>query len=92
MIVLDTHIFISWVHGDERLTKTQTERMGCSESSNWEPTARRRLVPSCRRQNAGGMTESSVAMVDGAVPVQRGSDGSLAHPHGAGRQPGYLRG
>ena len=44
MIVLDTHIWVWWVHGDERLTKTQTEiieaneadTIGVSAISCWE--------------------------------------------------------
>lgn len=44
MIVLDTHIWVWWVHGDERITKTQTEVIeanqanviGVSAISCWE--------------------------------------------------------
>lgn len=44
MIVLDTHIWVWWVHGDERLTKTQAEAIethetdviGVSAISCWE--------------------------------------------------------
>jgi PIN domain nuclease of toxin-antitoxin system len=44
MIVLDTHIWVWWVHGDERLTKTQaavieaneTNTIGVSAISCWE--------------------------------------------------------
>jgi len=44
MIVLDTHIWIWWVHGDERLTRTQaevieaneTDVIGVSAISCWE--------------------------------------------------------
>jgi PIN domain nuclease of toxin-antitoxin system len=32
MIVLDTHVWIWWVHGDERLTKTQLEIIETNES------------------------------------------------------------
>ena len=32
MIVLDTHIWVWWVHGDERLTSTQTEIIQASET------------------------------------------------------------
>ena len=44
MIVLDTHIWVWWVHGDERLTRTQaevieaneTDVIGVSAISCWE--------------------------------------------------------
>lgn len=44
MIVLDTHIWVWWVHGDERLTRTQaevieaneTDIIGVSAISCWE--------------------------------------------------------
>ena len=44
MIVLDTHIWVWWVHGDERLTRTQaevieaneTDAIGVSAISCWE--------------------------------------------------------
>ncbi len=44
MIVLDTHIWVWWVHGDERLTQTQiatitaheTDLIGVSAISMWE--------------------------------------------------------
>lgn len=44
MIVLDTHIWVWWVHGDDRLTKAQTELIeaheadiiGVSAISCWE--------------------------------------------------------
>ena len=44
MIVLDTHIWVWWVHGDERLTQTQaevieaheTDVIGVSAISCWE--------------------------------------------------------
>jgi PIN domain nuclease of toxin-antitoxin system len=44
MIVLDTHIWVWWVHGDERLTETQTavieanemDVIGMSAISCWE--------------------------------------------------------
>lgn len=44
MIVLDTHIWIWWVHGDDRLARTQAEvieanegeRIGVSAISCWE--------------------------------------------------------
>ena len=44
MIVLDTHIWVRWVHGDERLTRTQaevieaneTDVIGVSAISCWE--------------------------------------------------------
>ena len=44
MIVLDTHVWIWWVHGDERLTSTQaeviaaheTDAIGVSAISCWE--------------------------------------------------------
>jgi len=44
MIVLDTHIWVWWVHGDERLTRTQaevieaneTDGVGVSAISCWE--------------------------------------------------------
>ena len=32
MIVLDTHIWLWWVHGDERLTQTQREAIAANES------------------------------------------------------------
>jgi PIN domain nuclease of toxin-antitoxin system len=32
MIVLDTHIWVWWVHGDERLTPTQAEVIKASET------------------------------------------------------------
>lgn len=32
MIVLDTHMWVWWVHGDERLTKTQAELIEASEA------------------------------------------------------------
>ena len=32
MIVLDTHIWVWWVHGDERLTRTQTEVIEVNEA------------------------------------------------------------
>lgn len=31
MIVLDTHIWVWWTHGDERLTKTQAEIIAANE-------------------------------------------------------------
>ena len=31
MIVLDTHIWVWWVHGDERLTKAQVESISANE-------------------------------------------------------------
>jgi len=31
MIVLDTHIWIWWVHGDEHLTQTQREIIAANE-------------------------------------------------------------
>ena len=34
MIVLDTHIWAWWVHGDERLTQTQTEIIAANERNN----------------------------------------------------------
>jgi PIN domain nuclease of toxin-antitoxin system len=44
MIILDTHIWVWWVHGDQRLTGTQaqmiesneTEAIGVSAISVWE--------------------------------------------------------
>jgi len=44
MIILDTHIWVWWVHGDERLTRTQaevieaneTDVIGVSAISCWE--------------------------------------------------------
>ena len=58
MIVLDTHIWVWWVHGDERLTRTQTEVIevneadviGVSAISCWEIAKlveRGRLEVSC---------------------------------------------
>jgi PIN domain nuclease of toxin-antitoxin system len=32
MIVLDTHIWVWWVHGDERLTSSQSEMIQASET------------------------------------------------------------
>jgi PIN domain nuclease of toxin-antitoxin system len=32
MIILDTHIWVWWVHGDEHLTKTQCEAITANES------------------------------------------------------------
>jgi PIN domain nuclease of toxin-antitoxin system len=32
MIVLDTHIWVWWVHGDDRLTRTQAEVIEASET------------------------------------------------------------
>jgi len=32
MIVLDTHTWVWWVHGDERLTRTQTEIIEANET------------------------------------------------------------
>jgi len=32
MIVLDTHVWIWWVHGDERLTRTQAEVIDANET------------------------------------------------------------
>jgi len=32
MIVLDTHIWVWWVHGDERLTRTQAEAIEANET------------------------------------------------------------
>jgi PIN domain nuclease of toxin-antitoxin system len=32
MIVLDTHIWVWWVHGDERLTRTQAEVIEANET------------------------------------------------------------
>ena len=32
MIVLDTHIWVWWVHGDERLTRTQAEAIKANET------------------------------------------------------------
>lgn len=32
MIVLDTHIWVWWVHGDDRLTKAQTELITANEA------------------------------------------------------------
>jgi len=32
MIVLDTHIWVWWVHGDERLTRTQAEVIEANEA------------------------------------------------------------
>lgn len=32
MIVLDTHIWVWWVHGDERLTGTQAEVIEANET------------------------------------------------------------
>ena len=32
MIVIDTHIWIWWTHGDERLTRRQAERIKATES------------------------------------------------------------
>ncbi len=32
MILLDTHIWVWWVHGDERLTKSQIENIKASET------------------------------------------------------------
>ena len=33
MIVLDTHIWVWWVHGDERLSRVQTETVEANESN-----------------------------------------------------------
>jgi PIN domain nuclease of toxin-antitoxin system len=33
MIVLDTHIWIWWVHGDKQLSKSQTEVLQASEEN-----------------------------------------------------------
>lgn len=33
MIVLDTHIWVWWVHGDERLTETQVEMIETNEAN-----------------------------------------------------------
>lgn len=32
MIVLDTHVWVWWVHGNERLTKTQAEALAATET------------------------------------------------------------
>lgn len=32
MIILDTHIWVWWVHGDERITSTQTEIIKANET------------------------------------------------------------
>ena len=32
MIILDTHIWVWWVHGDDRITSTQTEIIKASET------------------------------------------------------------
>ena len=33
MIVLDTHVWVWWVHGDERLTETQAEMIEANETN-----------------------------------------------------------
>ena len=33
MIVLDTHVWVWWVHGDERLTETQAEMIETNETN-----------------------------------------------------------
>ena len=33
MIILDTHIWVWWVHGDERLTRLQAEAIEANEAS-----------------------------------------------------------
>ena len=62
MIVLDTHVWIWWVHGDERLTPTQaqaiaaneTDAIGISAISCWEIA---KLVERQRLELPGSLNE-----------------------------------
>jgi PIN domain nuclease of toxin-antitoxin system len=62
MIVLDTHVWIWWVHGDERLTPTQaqaiaaneTDTIGISAISCWEIA---KLVERRRLELPGSLNE-----------------------------------
>jgi len=44
MIILDTHIWVWWVHGDERLTETQAQVVHMNPREMIEASIKRKLL------------------------------------------------